>query len=219
MVHAHESTESISRWISVVGVGELQKKPDLAMLRLGVVSAGKSTAMATDSNNKAIRSVISALSKMGLGEDDFETTRFQISPQRQYRKDQPPLISGYQVTNALVVRIQDLERVGEIMQAAIDAGGNHFESISYVLSDTEQHRKEARVLAVENARKKAISMAMPLDAKVGSPLSIQEIRRGEQPFHATMRMESADALHASVPVKGPSELSIVCEVQIKFSLE
>ena len=32
-------------------------------------------------------------------------------------------------------------------------------------------------------------------------------------------MESADAMRSSVPVKGPSELSIACEVQVKFSLE
>ena len=42
---------------------------------------------------------------------------------------------------------------------------------------------------------------------------------GGQPFHSPMRMESADAMRSNVPVKGPSELSIACEVQVKFSLE
>ena len=66
---------------------------------------------------------------------------------------------------------------------------------------------------------KAMALTEPLEAQVGPPLSIQELRRGGQPFHSPMRMESADALRSNVPVKGPSELSVACEVQVKFSLE
>ena len=49
----------------------------------------------------------------------------------------PPLITGYQVTNSLVLRIRELDRVGEIMQAAIDAGGNNFESLTYAVDDDD----------------------------------------------------------------------------------
>ena len=105
------------------------------------------------------------------------------------------------------------------MQAAIDAGGNNFESLVYSVDDTNELMEEARVRAVEDAMEKAVNLAEPLDARVGPPITIQEVRRGGQPFHAPVMMESADALRSSVPVKGPSELSVACEVQVKFALE
>ena len=219
ILFAHEESEVTKRWISVTGNGEVETAPDLAILRLGVFSTAKSASLATETNSQSVSRIISILSKLGIDDDDYETTRFQLTPQTQYRKGQSPLITGYRVSNSLAVRIYDLDRVGEIMQAAIDAGGNNFESLSYVLDDSREFMEEARVQAVEDALAKALLMAEALDVEVGKPLSIQEIRRGGQPYRSPMMMESSDALHRSVPVKRPSELSVVSEVQIKFSLQ
>ena len=217
-LHGHEPNPS-ERWVSVTGNGVVDAEPDMATLRLGVVSTAKTSTLATESNSKSVRRIFKVLSEKGIQQDDYETTRFQLIPQRQYRKGQPPLITGYQVSNVLVVRIYNLDKVGEIMQAAIDAGGNNFESLVYSVDDTNELMEEARIRAVEDALEKAMALTEPLDAQVGPPLSIQELRRGGQPFHSPMRMESADALRSNVPVKGPSELSVACEVQVKFSLE
>ncbi len=217
-LYGHELSSS-DRWVSVTGRGEVDAVPDMATLRLGVTSNAKTSTLATESNNQSIRRIFKVLSEKGVQQDDYETTRFQLTPQRQYRKGQPPLITGYQVNNVLVVRIYNLDKVGEIMQAAIDAGGNNFESLVYSVDDTDELMEEARTRAVEDALEKAISLSEPLDAQVGPPLSIQEIRQSGRPFHSPMMMESADAMRSSVPVKGPSELSIACEVQVKFSLE
>jgi len=218
VLHGHE-LNSADRWVSVTGRGEVDAVPDVATLRLGVTSNAKTSTLATESNSQSVRRIFKVLSEKGVRHDDYETTRFQLTPQRQYRKGQPPLITGYQVFNVLVVRIYKLDKVGEIMQAAIDAGGNNFESLIYSVDNTDDLMEEARTRAVEDALEKAIALTEPLDAQVGPPLSIQEIRRGGQPFHSPMMMESADALRSSVPVKGPGELSVACEVQVKFSLE
>ena len=81
----------------------------------------------------------------------------------------PPLITGYQTTNSLLVRIHDLDRVGEVMQATIDAGGNNFESLKYVLEEDAEFVEEARVRAMENAYEKAEVLAGTLDSNVGPP--------------------------------------------------
>ncbi|MGA0903312.1 MAG: SIMPL domain-containing protein, partial [Opitutales bacterium] len=128
---AHDNEHANDRWIHVTGVGESVASPDLAILRLGVISTAKSAKLATELNNASIAKIFRVLEDLGLSMNDLETDRFQLVPQREYRKGLAPLITGYQVTNTLVLRIRELDRVGEIMQEAIYAGGNNFESLTY----------------------------------------------------------------------------------------
>ena len=67
--------------------------------------------------------IFEVLEEEGIGRDDFETSNFNIVPGVSIEKGGAPSIVGYQVTNSLVIRIYDLEKVGVIMQVAIEAGG------------------------------------------------------------------------------------------------
>ncbi len=206
------------RWINVTGIGIVASEPDHAVLRLGVVTTEKNAKLSTEKNNKAIQAIFEVLEEMGVDEDDFETENFNISPQRQYRNGSAPQITGYQVTNSLVVRIYDLDAVGEIMQAAINSGGNHFESLSYRVENDDEYLEEARIQAMENALMKAKVLAGTVNAKVGPVLTIQELFTNHSPMR-DLRMRSAEAMMDSVPVKGPSELITEIRVQVKFALE
>ena len=218
VLFAHDDDHANNRWIHVTGVGESVASPDLAILRLGVITTAKSAKLATELNNESIAKIFRVLKDLGLNKNDLETDRFQLLPQRQYRKGLAPLITGYQVTNSLVLRIRELDRVGEIMQSAIDAGGNNFESLSYAVEDDAQHVEKARLLAVENALFKAMELTEPLDAKVGKPLTIQELSGHPRPMQER-RMMQADMMVESVPVQAPSELRTEVRVQVKFELE
>jgi len=218
VLFAHNNDHADDRWIHVTGVGESVAAPDLAILRLGVISTAKSAKLATELNNESIAKIFRVLKDLGLNKNDLETDRFQLVPQRQYRKGLAPLITGYQVTNSLVLRIRELDRVGEIMQSAIDAGGNNFESLSYAVEDDAKYVEEARLLAVENALFKAMELTEPLDAKVGKPLTIQELSGHPRPMQER-RMMQADMMVESVPVQAPSELRTEVRVQVKFELE
>jgi len=219
VLFAHDNENENVRWIHVTGVGEVSASPDMAILRLGVLTSAKTAKLSTELNNQAILKIFGVLNELGIAKDDYETERFQLLPQRQYRKGLAPLITGYQVTNSLVLRIRELDRVGEIMQAAIDAGGNNFESLTYAVDDDEQYVEKARLLAVENALHKAMELTEPLDAKVGKPLTIQEISVHPRPMHERRMMQADMMMAESVPVQGPSELSTRVQVQVKFALE
>ena len=208
-------------WISVKGRGVVESAPDLATLQLGVVSVAKTAQLAADSNNRSMENILEILEREGIEEKDVETTNFNLTPQREFRKNLPPLIVGFQVSNTLMVKIHDLEKVGEVMQAAIDAGGNSFHSLEFSISDPSEQEEEARRRAVEDAIFRAETLTEPLDAEVGQPITIQEIQYSHHP-QPHRRMMMADALHAestSVPVQAPKDLITTVEVQIKFALE
>jgi len=208
-------------WISVKGRGVVESAPDLATLQLGVVSVAKTAQLAADSNNRSMENILEILEREGIEEKDVETTNFNLTPQREFRKNLPPLIVGFQVSNTLMVKIHDLEKVGEVMQAAIDAGGNSFHSLEFSISDPSEQEEEARRRAVEDAIFRAETLTEPLDAEVGRPITIQEIQYSHHP-QPHRRMMMADALHAestSVPVQAPKDLITTVEVQSKFALD
>lgn len=216
---AHSEKEGFERWIHVTGHGEVSASPDMAILRLGVLTSAKTAKLSTELNNQAILKIFGVLEELGIAKDEYETERFQLSPERQYRKGLPPLVTGYQTNNALVVHIYDLDRVGEVMQATIDAGGNNFESLTYALEEDDEFVEEARVRAAEDAFQKAELLAGSLDAKVGPPVTIQEISGHHPPMPRSRMMHAEAMMDASVPVQQPSELTIRVQVQVKFALE
>ncbi len=215
---AHSEEE---RWISVKGRGTVESAPDLAILQLGVISVAKTASLATETNNRSIRAVFDKLSAAGVDDKHMQTLNFTLNPQRQYRNNQPPLITGFQASNSILIEIHDLAKVGEVMQAAIDAGGNNFQSLTFAIDDPAEQQEEARRLAVEDAVQRAEVLTESLNVKVGEPLTIQELNFSHHPVH-NRRMMMADAMameSSSVPVQSPKDLTTTVEVQIKFSLE
>ena len=101
------------------GRGTVESAPDLAILQLGVISVAKTASLATESNNRSIRAVFDKLSAAGVDDKHMQTLNFTLNPQRQYRNNQPPLITGFQASNSILVEIHDLTKVGQVMQAAI----------------------------------------------------------------------------------------------------
>ena len=202
----------------VTGEGIVETPPDLAVLRFGVMTTSKSAKAATRANNGSIAKIISALKEKGISSEDLETTRFSLSPQREYRKNQPPMVIGYQVSNTLLVKVRDLDRVGEYMELIVESGGNNFESLSFTVEDTHEMEEEARVLAIENALNKAEMMTGALDSKVGLPLTIQEISHSNRLVQQRRMMEADVMMASEVPIQAPSELNIRVRVQVKFEI-
>jgi uncharacterized protein YggE len=215
----HEEVDH--RWISVKGRGVVESAPDLAILHLGVVSVAKTAQLASDSNNRSMENILESLESEGIEDEDIETTNFNLTPKREYRKNLPPLIVGFQVSNTLMVKIHDLEKVGDVLQKAIEAGGNNFHSLEFSISDPSEQEEKARRRAVEDAVSRAEELTEPLDADVGQPITIQEIQYSHHP-QPHRRMMMTDAHHAessSVPLHAPKDLITTVEVQIKFALE
>ena len=216
IVTANKGTEE-NRWINVSGIGVVKSAPDVAVLRLGVQTIEQNAKLSTEKNNQSMNRIFEVLEEEGIGRDDFETENFNITPERQYRKGGAPLIVGYKVTNSLVIRIYELGKVGVIMQAAIEAGGNHFQSLTFGMKNDNELIDRARIRAMKDALKKAEILAGAVNAKVGKPMTIQELSIHQPPVHG-MRMMGAEAMMDSVPVQGPSELITEIRVQVKFQL-
>lgn len=144
--------------IEVNGNGVVLLKPDYAHLYLAVVENGESASEATQRNNAAMEKVFALLDSLGISKDDYHTTSFNVWPRYDYSS------AGYEVRtfhveNQIIVKVRDIEKVGEIIASALDNGVNNINQIVYGVEDTSEAYADALKLAVESAREKAQVLA------------------------------------------------------------
>ena len=205
--------------ILVTGSATIQSSPDLATLRVGVQSFDKNVEKAVNDNNTKIESIILNLGNKGLTEKDMETDQFNISPQREYRNNNPPIVVGYNVSNILTVKIRNLESLGEIMQVAVGSGANTINGLSFSIEDPNPLRQKARGLAMEDALSRAEILADASGVEVGKPISIQELSYGG-PVVKSENLAGAElAMDARIPIQTPSEVGIQINLQVRFEIK
>ncbi|WP_161604565.1 SIMPL domain-containing protein [Roseiconus nitratireducens] len=212
--------------ISVSGEGEVQSKPDMAAISVGVVTEAESAKQALEANNEAMQRLFESLDQMQIEDKDRQTVRFDISP--QYRREDPrrqqlqqddasrqPRIVGYQVTNQLRIKVRRISELGNVLDAVVAAGSNRVEGIQFAVDNQDNLLDEARKAAIEDARRKAQLFAKAADVSLGRVLRIQE-RGGAQPVGGPRMMMMAEG--RSTPIAS-GEQTISAQVDVVFGLK
>jgi len=208
---------SQERTINVSGTGQVSAEPDVAVVTLGVQTEAEEAASALSENSQQMQALVDALEAAGVAIEDIQTEVIRLYPryeQAPESKGQGELV-GYTATNMVEVRIRDLEKVGEILDTAVQAGGNRIESIGFEVSDSAQYMDQAREAAWNDAKHKAEQLSELAGASLGEVLTISESGRGPQPV--VERPVLAAEAAAAVPVE-PGSQTIEVDLQVTWLL-
>src|SRR3989304_4621354 len=69
------------RLVTVTGEASVSVAPDMAMIRIGVTSPGKTAREASDANARQMTAVLAAIKDTGIAERDGQTSRLSLQPQ------------------------------------------------------------------------------------------------------------------------------------------
>ena len=152
---------ALPRTITVVGTGTVTIEPDVANVTLGVETSGTSVKLATNESTETMEAIIAALKAEGVATMDIETSGFSVwSDQRTFEGTfSAEAATTYRVNNNLGVTVRDLDSLGAVLDAAIEAGANSIHGVTFTLAEPEAQEAEARAAAVANARAKAQELA------------------------------------------------------------
>jgi uncharacterized protein len=159
------------RGIEVTGVGEVEVMPDEATLNFAVETSATTSQEAARQNAESMERVIAALVAAGIPRDEIETRNFSVYP--EYVTDdrgETPRVRGYRVTNQVSLETTRLDAVGTLIDAALGAGANRVDGISFGLSDPQAAEADALREAVQRARESAETMAQALGVPLGQLL-------------------------------------------------
>ena len=173
-----------SNHIIVRGNAVLEVEPDVATINLSIESRESTVVVARENAASGMLTLTKKLSEIGVGENSVHTNSFSITPITQWLtvKDETgeyseQKILGYTVVNSVSIDLDDIDRVGEIIDLAAITGGDliRIGSIGFNVKDPERYSDQLRRLAVENASNKAKSYATAAQVELGNLTSLEEI--------------------------------------------
>lgn len=147
--------------ISLVGVGTVSARPDMAIVATGVVSEAKTARAALSANTAAMTSVIEGLKAAGIEDRDIQTSGFSVQPRytqanvRSNGQRPPPELVGYSVSNQVTIRVRDIAKLGDILDQVVSQGSNRINGVSFTFSEPEQLMDIARANAMADAIRRA----------------------------------------------------------------
>ncbi len=159
--------------LSTSGQGEAKVTPDRASVMVNVQTRGLTAAATASENATRTRAVLEALGKLGLAKDQLSTEGYNVHPEMRYDKDGgSPRVAAYVVTNTVRAETKRPEQAGAIVDAALVAGANMINGLTFYASSIDEARREAISAAVASARADAEAMARAAGGTLGELLEL-----------------------------------------------
>ncbi len=173
---AAETLNNASK-LTVQGDGKVSIAPDMATIVLGVETQNANASEAIRENAGLMNETIGALLAAGIAESEIQTSTFSLTTLPQ---DEPktsgakPKAPVFLATNQVTVKLNNTTDVGRVLDAAVKAGSNSIQGVSFDLRDPGPQKNMALTLAIEDAQKKAEVAANAAGVKLGRVLEITE---------------------------------------------
>ena len=129
--------------------------PDTAFVSVGVTTQGKTAEEARNANAEIVNNVIASLENMGISKEDVKTVGYNLYPEYSDAVKGKRIITGYSMSYSLNVKVQNLDKIGAIIDQMFADGANTFNGVTFTVSNRKELEREMLALAVKNAEEKA----------------------------------------------------------------
>ena len=169
-VSAPLSTQAVTQvshdrgYISVSTSANTEVAPDVAEISFAVqTSDSKSMQKATQLNKEASDRVLSVLSSMlnSSNGDYIKTSDFSASPIYSYSGSKRNL-DKYEVSNRVIVHTKSLDKVGSMIDKAIEAGATNVDNLNFSVSTYDAQCNDLLGIATKKAQSRAGLLAKNL---------------------------------------------------------
>ena len=204
------------RILEVTGQGVVSVPTNTAQIQVGIEVEGATATEVQQEIAQITSRVVEQLNQLGVNE--LQTISISLRPNLKFDQGQSTVV-GFIGSNTLQFEVPT-EQAGETIDAAIQAGANLIQNISFMAPETElnQARLDALELAVQDAQNQAGSVLGNLDLQ---PLEIIDIDiiGVSSPLPTLPRVEfSSAAFDVSTPIiGGPQEVVANVALDINYA--
>ncbi|WP_144214565.1 oxidative stress defense protein [Shewanella donghaensis] len=175
--------------LETVGSSQIKIAPDMAEISVQVSLTKNDAKQAKVAVDQAVAKFINRLKDAGVDKNAISSANLSIQPQYHYPSKQPKELVGYRASRQVVVTINQLAKLNDILDSALEEGINQVQNISLKSSDETAAVEQARQAAIKDAKQKAQSLAQGFDRKLDGVWEIRYLnQRPVQPV--MMRMEA-----------------------------
>ncbi len=209
--------------LTVNGTGTVHVAPDEASVRLGITRQEPTAQAAQQEANVVANQILTAITELGIEQDRIQTSELRLTPvyaPRRPASQEEPRIVAYRASNVVSVRLDELSRVGPVIDAGLESGANQLQGVSFGLRDDtkarEQALKEALKEAVNKARRKANAIAEALNVRL---LGVLQVNEGGISIRPVVVSEARlmSAADTATPVS-PGQVTVNGSVSIRYRI-
>ena len=200
--------------VVVSGEGIVKAAPDQAWVRIGAESRSKISKDAQQRNAELMTAVQQKLAGFSIAKDAIRTVGLDLQLEFDYR-DGRQTPRGYVARNTIEVRVDDLAKLGDVLDAAVASGATNIHGLRFDVKDRAGLEKTALQQAVRNASEKASAVAAAMSRSVDRVMRVEESLTGGGGPRPMMRMEAMGAQdgRSTTPVEA-GEIEIRAEVRL-----
>ena len=200
--------------VEVVGEGIVYATPDMVNISISIEKEGLDLKNLRQKNGEAVAQVLQLLSK------ELPMENFQTSYVSLYKDDYNKL-NKYRVVQNINIKLEDISKYDNLMNAIFDAGVNRIDGISFGVKNKEKLLQEARVAAIDDARKKALLYAVSLDQNIGKAIQIKEVNshfNDIQPVERMSKMSLGSPANGNDNTLAVGKIAIEAQINVAFEL-
>ncbi|SEQ95357.1 SIMPL domain-containing protein [Natrinema salaciae] len=201
--------------ITVSATGEVDADPDRATISVGVQATGESADAVTDELATGAEQLRAAFDDLGIPEENVEEGRYRVHPAHGRDAD------GFEGSHSFEVTVTDVDRVGEVIDAAIEAGADDVGRVNFTLQEDTRStlRKEAIDAALGSADEEASHIADNRNVELEGTTAVTTNDVAVHPVRETL--SSGDAAEDAAP---PTEIeadpvSVSASVTVTYSFD
>ncbi len=208
--------------ITVSAAGTVRLVPDKAAVSFSVTTQEKTAELAQAGNSEAVNRVMEVLTARGVEEKSIRTVNYSLYPRYDWSESGEQRITGYTVTTSMTVQDQDIDKLGALLSACVEAGINNVDNVSYLCSGYDEAYQQALAQAVEASRIKAEALAAAAGGRLGAAVTITEGWQDTSARYSTAMNSAVSAKEALFDAGGPSfqpgESEITASVTVTYSM-
>ena len=197
----------------------VRSAPDVAQVGAGVTTRAATAREALTQSSQAMDRIVARLRQLGIAGEDIQTSNFNLSPQYDYNQQSgEQVFRGYNVSNQVQVKLRDLPRAGEILDALVNAGANTIYGPNFMLEDDEAAKAEARAQAFARGRRMAEDYARVAGYSSVRLLEISESVQNHGPMPQPMMARAAMDSGESAPPIEPGQVGTGVSITVKYEM-
>ena len=159
------------RSISTSGESIVYVVPDEVIVNFGVQTFDRDLDKATNTNDAQSAKLLKAIKALGVEDKHIQTDALNVEIRYE---NNPRGVEGYGARRFYAVSLKDTKLLEKVIDIGLKNGANLIRGVEYKTSELRKYRDQARKMAINAAKEKAVALAGELEMKVGKPRTINE---------------------------------------------
>ncbi len=203
--------------VSVTGEGIVTVVPDKVTINVQVENKGENPKTLKQENDRIVNTVLSFIKSMDVKDSNVKTQYIRLNKNYDYQTK----TYNYVANQSITIQLKDLSKYEDLMNGLLESGINRIDGVYFSSSKEKELQSEARIKAMQNAKKKAEEYATVLNQSIGKAITISEFSGNTFPGPLTRKVEmamSSDNSGGNQQTISLGEIEIKATVNVSFIL-